>query len=48
MSRHYKGNGLVCQLPYICLNDAFPLTYNYLSRIVIRKKAYFVIKNPEK
>ncbi len=22
MWRHYKGNGLVCQLPYICLNDA--------------------------
>jgi len=48
MWRHYKGNGLVCQLPYICLNDAFPdafpLTYNQLSRILTQENACFVTK----
>jgi hypothetical protein len=48
MSRHYKGNGLVCQLPCIRFNDAFPLTYNQLSPILTEEKVYFVIKNQEK
>jgi hypothetical protein len=47
-SRHYKGNVPVCQLPYVCLNDAFPLTYNQLSLILTQENPYFVIKNPEK
>jgi hypothetical protein len=48
MWRHYKGNGLLCQLPYICLNDAFPLTYNQPSRILTEENVYFVIENQEK